>query len=73
MISMDSYLNAYVDRRMKDIIGEWDLSTKGEMDDFEDRLAALETEIPRLKAAGKVSGDKLAELEARARRLKGRA
>ncbi len=28
MIGMDSYLDAYVDRRMKYIVEEWDLSTK---------------------------------------------
>lgn len=72
MISMDSYLNAYVDRRMKAIIGEWDLSTKDELDELEDRLAALEAGVPRLKESARVRSDKLAELEARAQRLNGR-
>lgn len=72
MIGMDSYLNAYVDRRMKNIVEEWDLSTGQDLDDFTDRLAALEQEIPRLKAFEHASGDKLSELENRARRLKGR-
>ena len=72
MISMDSYLNAYVDRRMRSIVEEWDLSTRQDIDDLSDRLAALEREVPRLKASGLKASDKLGELEARAQRLKGR-
>lgn len=72
MISMDSYLNAYVDRRMRSIVEEWDLSTRQDMDDLTDRLEALEREVPRLRAAEQGASDKLAELEARAQRLKGR-
>ena len=34
MIGMDSYLNAYVDRRMKYIVDEWDLATKADLSDF---------------------------------------
>ena len=73
MIGMDSYLSAYVDRRMKYIVEEWDLSTANDLGDFTDRLAALEEEIPRIAAFEKAAADKLAELEARARALKGRA
>ncbi|ABS54711.1 conserved hypothetical protein [Methanoregula boonei 6A8] len=73
MIGMDSYLNAYVDRRMKLIVDEWDLSTREDLGEFTGRLAALEQEIPRLKAFEKTSSDKLAELEKRAAKLKGGA
>ena len=72
MIGMNSYLNAYVDRRMKYIIDEWDLSTKADLVDFTSRLAALEQEIPRLKAFDQAAFDKLTGLEARAAKLKGR-
>jgi uncharacterized small protein (DUF1192 family) len=72
MIGMDSYLNAYVDRRMKYIVDEWDLSTKSDLSDFTSRLAALEQEIPRLKAFDHAAADKLTGLEARAAKLKGR-
>ena len=34
MIGMDSYLNAYVDRRMKYIVEEYDLSTRNDLVDF---------------------------------------
>jgi hypothetical protein len=73
MISMDSYLNAYVDRRMKSIVEEWDLSTRQDLDDLTDRLDTLEREVPLLKVSEQKSSAKLTELEARARRLKGRA
>ena len=72
MIGMDSYLNAYVDRRMQYIVEEWDLSTGNDLADFTQRLYALEQEIPRLQAFEHAAGDKLTELERRAQKLKGR-
>jgi len=72
MIGMDSYLNAYVDRRMKYIVEEYDLSTRNDLVDFTTRLDALEWEIPRLKTFEQEAADKLAALESRARDLKGR-
>ena len=72
MIGMESYLNAYVDRRMKYIVEEWDLSTGNDLDDFTRRLSALEVETARLQASGHAASDKLAGLENRARKLKGR-
>jgi hypothetical protein len=72
MIGMDSYLNAYVDRRMKYIVEEWDLSTQNDLADFVRRLDAMEQEIPRLQAFEHTAAEKLTELENRARVLKGR-
>lgn len=72
MIGMNSYLNAYVDRRMKTIVDEWDLSTRTDLADTTRRIEALEQEIPRLKAFEHAAADKLTELENRAARLKGR-
>jgi hypothetical protein len=72
MIGMNTYLDAYVDRRMKNIIDEWDLSTGADLTDFVDRLDALEQEIPRMKTFEHAASDKLTELESRARKLKGR-
>jgi polyhydroxyalkanoate synthesis regulator phasin len=66
------YMNAYVDRRMKSIVEEWDLSRKDDIADFLSRLDAIEQEIPHLKASKKASVEKLTELEIRARRLKER-
>lgn len=72
MMGMDSYLNAYVDRRMKYIVEEWDLATGTDLSDFTSRLYALEQEIPRMKGVEKSAVDKLTELETRAGKLKGR-
>ena len=71
MIGMNTYLNAYVDRRMKYIVDEWDLSTRTDLFDFTGRLDAIEQEIPRLKAFEQSASDKLTELENRASKLKG--
>lgn len=72
MIGMNSYLDAYVDRRMKYIVDEWDLSTKADLSDVSSRLAALEQEIPRIRAFDHAAADKLTALETRAAKLKGR-
>ena len=72
MIGTDKYLNAYVDRRMKYIVDEWDLSTRTDLTDFTSRLGAIEQEIPRLKSFEQTASDKLTELENRAGKLKGR-
>ena len=66
------YMNAYVDRRMKSIVEEWDLSRKDDIADFSSRLDAIEQEIPGLNQSKKASLEKLMELEIRARRLKER-
>jgi hypothetical protein len=72
MIGMKNYMNAYVDRRMKSVVEEWDLSRKDDITDFTTRLDAIEQEIPRLKESKKASVEKLMELEIRARKLKER-
>ena len=70
MIGIKNYMNAYVDRRMKSVVEEWDLSRKEDITDFTARLDAIEQEIPRLKESKKASMEKLMELEIRARKLK---
>jgi hypothetical protein len=72
MMGMTSYLNAYVDRRMQMVVEEWDLARRDDVKDFVSRLKAVEQETARLKASGHAAADKLAELETRAKRLKGK-
>jgi len=72
MIGMKNYMNAYVDRRMKTVVEEWDLCRKEDVTGFTARLDAIEQEIPRLKESKKASVEKLTELEIRARKLKER-
>ena len=71
MIGQDRYLNSYVDRRMKYVIEEWDLATRNDPSDFTRRLSAVEEEIPRIKTFEEKASGKLAELESRAKKLKG--
>ncbi len=42
MSVMKNYMNAYVDRRMKSVVEEWDLSRKDDITDFTARLDAIE-------------------------------
>jgi len=72
VIGMNSYLDAYVDHRMKYIVEEWDLATKADLSDFTARIKALEQEIPRIRAFDHAAADKLTELETRVAKLKGR-
>lgn len=68
---IDRYMGAYLDRRMKYLIGEWQLATRHDVRDFSDRLAALSDEISRIDAVTKAASDRLAALEARAKLLEG--
>ena len=68
---LDSYLNAYVDRRMKYVVEEW-ISPRGPILRISPSPEALEQEIPRLKAFEHATSHKLAELETRAGKLKRR-
>jgi len=72
MIGQERYLDAYVDRRMKYIIEEWDLATREGVFDFAQRLDAIEQEIPPLKQFEEGAAAKLAALERRAKKLKER-
>ncbi len=65
MVGMDSYMNAYLDRRMKNLIQDWDLATRNDISDFETRLQAIE-ETSRDIASFETSAEiKLEELEHR--------
>ncbi len=73
MIGMKNYLNTYVDRRMKYVIEEWQISTRHDIADFSNRLEALEKEIPRLKVFESTAANRLTQLENRAKKVKERA
>lgn len=70
MAGMDSYMNKYLDRRMKFLIEEWDLATRTDLDSFEDRLRAIEDDIEDLGNFETIAETRLAGLEQRVRRLK---
>jgi hypothetical protein len=69
---IDKYMNAYLDRRMKYLIEEWQIATKLDVADFSMRLSALSNEVNRLATSGKDAEAKLSILEARAKRLEAR-
>jgi polyhydroxyalkanoate synthesis regulator phasin len=66
----DSYLNAYLDRRMKYQIEEWQLATRGDVADVSQRINALEQDLKPRRDFEKAASGKIAELELRLKRLK---
>lgn len=69
-MAIESYLGGYLDRRMKDHIAEWQLATRRDVADIGDRISVLEQEVARISASTGSASGRLADLEARARRLK---
>jgi hypothetical protein len=70
MVGMDSYMNAYLDRRMKYLIQDWDLSTRQDTQDFEKRLQNIEEATREIEDFETGAEAKLDELEARLKKLK---
>ena len=71
MAGIDSYMNTYLDRRMKYLIEEWQLATRHDVRDFSARLLGLSEEISRIDAVEKAATDRLSALEDRAKRMEG--
>jgi polyhydroxyalkanoate synthesis regulator phasin len=69
MPGIDSYMNKYLDRRMKYLIEEWDLSTRQDTQDFEHRLESLEEASHEIQDFETGAEAKLDELEARLKKL----
>lgn len=65
MVGMDSYMNAYLDRRMKNLIQDWDLATRNDLGDFETRLQAIEETSKDIASFETSAEIKLEELEHR--------
>jgi polyhydroxyalkanoate synthesis regulator phasin len=70
MVGMDSYMNAYLDRRMKNLIQDWDLATENDLGDFENRLQALEETAQHVESFETDARIRLDNLEQRLARLK---
>jgi hypothetical protein len=71
MVGIDSYMNKYLDRRMKYLIEEWDLSTRQDAGDFETRLSAVEDAAREIGDFETSAEAKLDELETRLKKLQG--
>lgn len=70
MVGMDSYMNAYLDRRMKNLIQDWDLATENDLGDFETRLRTIEETTKQIQSFETSAELKLDELSQRLFRLK---
>ncbi|MCE5299154.1 MAG: hypothetical protein MUE45_04390 [Methanoregulaceae archaeon] len=70
MVGMDSYMNAYLDRRMKNLIQDWDLATQNDLGDFETRLGRIEETTKKIESFETSAGIKLDNLEERLSRLR---
>lgn len=70
MKGFDSYMGGYMDRRMKLLIDEWDLATRGDLKDFTTRLRVIEDEGRSCAGFEATAGAKLTELEQRVQYLK---
>jgi len=69
MVGIDSYMNTYLDRRMKLLIQEWDLATTNDLTDLETRLHAIEEDTKEIESFETSAEIKLDSLEQRLRRL----
>lgn len=70
MAGMDRYMNAYLDRRMKYLIQDWDLATKNDLGDFESRLSSVEETIREIESFESGAGERLDRLEQRLQRMR---
>jgi hypothetical protein len=70
MVGIDSYMNTYLDRRMKFLIQDWDLATRQDLGTFEARLKAVEETTSEIDIFEAEAEDKLGALEARLKNLK---
>ena len=65
----EEYLHSYVDRRMKDLIAEWDLTRRSDVSDLKERIRKVEDEIPVVRDAESHAAARLSSIEARIIRI----
>ncbi|MDD1714383.1 MAG: hypothetical protein LUQ61_03875 [Methanoregulaceae archaeon] len=71
MVGIDSYMNKYLDRKMKFLLEDWDLSTQQDTGDFEKRLSAVEEAAHEITDFETAAEAKLDDLETRLKKLQG--
>jgi hypothetical protein len=72
MMSLDTYLSGYLDRRMNLIVDEWQLTTRNDLTDLTQRLHHAQDELVGLKSFERDTGSRITDLESRVRKLKER-
>jgi polyhydroxyalkanoate synthesis regulator phasin len=71
-MSMDKYMNAYIDRRMKLVIDDWQLATTADIRDLSQRFRQVRQDAEGLKTFERESQDRMDRMEERIRKLKER-
>ena len=71
-MSMDKYMNAYIDRRMKLVIDDWQLATTADIRDLSQRFRQVWQDAESLKTFERESQDRMDRMEERIRKLKER-
>ncbi|WP_245920441.1 hypothetical protein ACKUB1_02710 [Methanospirillum stamsii] len=67
---MENYLNAYLDRRMKDMIDEWQIATTSDIRDLSQRYHKVLKEVDNLKSFERESKDRMDRMEERIRAIR---
>ncbi len=70
MVGIDSYMNTYLDRRMKYLIQDYDLATRQDLGNFEARLQAVEEAAKEIDIFETETDERLGALEERLKKLK---
>ncbi|GAB7015599.1 hypothetical protein [Methanogenium cariaci] len=70
MAGFDDYMNTYLDRRMKDIIGEWNLGTMQDLGDYQIRLRQVENDIQEMGHFTQDADAKLTDMEQRLEKVR---
>ena len=70
MTGFDGYMNAYLDRRMKDVIDEWNLGTMRDLGNYPSRLRSVETDIQDMVQFTRDADMKLADINQRLQKVR---
>ncbi|QVV89910.1 hypothetical protein KHC33_05265 [Methanospirillum sp. J.3.6.1-F.2.7.3] len=68
-MNMDNYLSSYLDRRMKLMIDDWQLSTTADIRDLSQRYRKVKQDLDSLKTFERESHDRMDRMEERIRAL----
>ncbi len=68
-MNLDNYLNAYLDRRMREMIDDWHLATTHDIKDLSQRYRHVRHDVDRLKSFERESKDRIDRMEERIRKL----
>jgi len=70
MAGFDDYMNTYLDRRMKNIVEEWNLGTMKDFGDYLVRLRSVEAEILEMGDFTYEAKEKLTNMEERLEKVR---